>query len=118
MFNPKKTVKKAVFIVIVIVLLVIINNLLHSIYDIWSKQDLLIQAQKELSNEETKNQKLKAGLSYAQTPQFVEQEARNKLFLIKPGEQDVLVPSVSGNQVQKQDKAEIPNWQKWLNLFF
>lgn len=110
--------KKALFIVIVILLLVIINNLLHSIYDIWSKQDLLIQAQKELTKEEAKNQKLKADLSYANTPQFVEQQARNKLFLVKPGEQDVLVPSISANQVQKEDKADIPNWQKWLNLFF
>ena len=110
--------KKAFFIVIVIILLVIINNLIHSIYDIWSKQDLLIQAQKQLSEEELKNQKLKAGLSYVQTPQFVEQEARNKLFLVKPGEQDVLVSSIPSSQPQKSEKVRASNLQKWIDLFF
>lgn len=110
--------KKAFFIVIVIILLVVINNLIHSIYDIWSKQDLLNQAQKQLSQEELKNQKLKASLSYVQTPQFVEQEARNKLFLVKPGEQDVLVSSSPTSQPQKQEKVKVNNWQKWVDLFF
>ena len=79
--------KKTGFLIVVIILMLIINNLIHSIYDIWSKQDLLNQAEKQLSKEESKNQKLKADLSYVQTQQFIEEEARNKLFLVKPGEQ-------------------------------
>ena len=50
-------VKRAGFILIVIILLLIINNLLHSIYDLWHKQDLLTQAQKQLISEKLKNQK-------------------------------------------------------------
>lgn len=111
--------KKAAFIVIVIVFLLVINNLIHSIYNIWNKQDLLTQAQKELIREQEKNRKLKAELSYVQTQKFIEEEARNKLFLVKPGEQEVLLPSSSSsNQSQKRREAEIPNWQKWLKLFF
>jgi len=111
--------KKVIFIVVVVVLLVIINNLVHSIYEVWSKQDLLNQAQKELTREENKNQKLKAGLSYVKTQKFIEEEARNKLFLVKPGEQEVLLPgSSSSNQTQKKQEVQTPNWQKWLNLFF
>ena len=110
-------VKKAIFIIAVIVLLVIINNLVHSIYDIWNKQDLLNQAQKELTKEESKNQKLKAELSYVQTQKFIEEEARNKLFLVKPGEQQVLIPNKSIESSKVQEK-QIPNWQKWVNLFF
>jgi cell division protein FtsB len=109
--------KKAIFIAVVIVLLVIINNLIHSTYDIWSKQDLLNQAQKELTKEESKNQKLKAALSYVQTQGFIEEEARNKLFLVKPGEQQVLMPNkVLENQ--KKQEVQTPNWQRWLQLFF
>jgi cell division protein FtsB len=111
--------KKIIFIAVTIFLVVIINNLIHSIYDIWSKQDLLNQAQKELNRQESKNLKLKAELSYIQTPEFIEQEARNKLFLVKPGEQGVLLPSTSSsNQSQKEKEAQTPNWQKWLRLFF
>ena len=111
--------KKAAYIVVVIVLLLMINGLLHSIYDIWHKQDLVTSAQKQLDRAKLENQKLKAELSFAQTPQFLEEQAHNKLFLVKPGEQEVLIsPSLTGkNQVQKQTQ-NIPNWQQWLNLFF
>ncbi len=111
--------KKAAFILIVLILLFIINGLLHSIYDLWHKQDLLTVAQKQLTQEQLKNQKLKAGLSYVNSPQFIEEQAHDKLFLVKPGEQEVLVSPdlLNKGQVQKQTE-NIPNWQKWLNLFF
>jgi len=112
--------KKAIYIGMVIVLLLMINGLLHSIYDIWHKQDLLTSAQKQLDREKLLNQKLKGELSFAQTPQFLEEQAHNKLFLVKPGEQEVLIsPNLlkSQNQPQKQTQ-NIPNWQQWLNLFF
>lgn len=109
--------KKAVFILIVIVLLFIINGLIHSIFDTYSKKSLLTQAQKELEAEKLKNSKLKSQLSYVQTGQFIEEEARNKLFLVKPGEQHVVI---SDNLFEKnnQPKKSLPNWQQWLNLFF
>lgn len=111
--------KKAAFILIILILLFIINGLLHSIYDLWHKQDLLISAQKDLERAKMQNQKLKGDLSYVQTPQFIEEQAHDKLFLVKPGEQEVLIPAdlLDKGQAQKQVES-IPNWQKWLQLFF
>ena len=111
--------KKVIYIGIIIVLLLTINGLLHSIYDIWHKQDLLTSAQKELDREKFENQKLKGELSYAQTQPFIEEQAHNKLFLVKPGEQEVLISQTlkPENQPQKQTQ-NTPNWQKWLQLFF
>lgn len=111
--------KKAIFILIVIVLLVIINGLLHSIYDLWHKQDLLVSAQKTLDQEKLQNQNLKTSLYQAQSQQFVEEQAHDKLFMIKPGEQEVLISQdlLDKNKIQK--KADnLPNWQKWINVFF
>jgi cell division protein FtsB len=110
--------KKLVFIITVIILLLIINSLAHSTFDLWHKQDLLTRAQQELAKEQQLNQKLKAELSYAKTNQFVEEEARDKLFMAKPGEQPVLIPSdlLKPYILQKPTPA-IPNWQKWWNLF-
>lgn len=79
---------------------------------------MLTSAQKQLALEKAKNQKLKAELSYVQTDQFVEQEAHNKLFLVKPGEQEVLLPSQTAQKGATALNQRIPNWQKWLNLFF
>ena len=110
--------KKIIYIAAVIILLVLINNLSHSIYDLWHKQDLLTAAQKELELEKEKNNKLKAELSYVQSEKFIEEQARNKLFMSKPGEQDILIQK---NLIQKEkDKPKIdtrPNWQKWIDLF-
>ncbi len=111
--------KKAVFILIVIILLLIINSLIRSIFELWGKQDLLTSAQKELEAEKLKNQKLKTEFSYAKTNQFIDETAHNKLFLVKPGEQQVLISKdlILKNEAQKQ-KENLSNWQKWLNLFF
>ena len=111
--------KKAAFILIVLILLFIINGLAHSIYDLWHKQDLVTFAQKQLSEEKLQNQKLKAGLSYVKTPQFMAEQAHDKLFLVKPEEQEVLISQTLQNQNQGQKQTQnIPNWQKWLQLFF
>ena len=111
--------KKAIFIFTVIVFLIIINNLLHSIYDLWHKQDLLTSAKKELEVEKLKNSKLKGELSYVETQTFLDETARNKLFLAKPGEQQVLISKdLIKTSSEASSKANIPNWQKWWKLFF
>jgi cell division protein FtsB len=111
-------VKKIVYIAIVIVLLVVINNLIHSIYDLWHKQDLLTVAQKQLDLEKEKNKKLKAELSYVQSQTFIEEQARDKLFMSKPGEQDVLIPKSLIQPEKSKPKPDTrPNWQKWIDLF-
>jgi cell division protein FtsB len=112
------TMKKALFILIVLVLLVAINSLLHSIYDLWHKQDLLTVAQKQLDSEKLKNQKLKAQFVFSQTNQFLEEQAHNKLFLVKPGEQKVLISPDLNKIKSEQKQVKVPNWQQWLNLFW
>lgn len=110
--------KKTGFILIVIVLLLIINNLVHSIYDLWQKQSLLTEAQNQLSAEKLKNTKLKTEISKAKTSQFIDEEARNKLFLVKPGEQQVLISQDLISKSPQKQAQNLPNWQQWLNLFF
>lgn len=114
-----KYMKKIVFLAIVIALILVINNLIHSIYDLSKKQDLVVDVQKELEDEKMLNQKLKAQVSIVQSKDFIEQEARNKLFMAKPGEQPVIIPQ-NLLEGEKKEKAQdiIPNWQKWFNLFF
>lgn len=109
--------RKIIFIVIVIILIFIINDLAHSVYDIWQKKDLVAQTQKELDFQKQENQRLKSALSYSQTQEFIEKEARDKLFMIKEGEQKVLIPQESEGS-QGEWKNTDSNWRKWWNLFF
>lgn len=108
--------KKIVYIISVIVLLLIINGLARSIYDLWTKRDVVSEARKTLEQEKAENQKLKKELSRVKTKEFIEEEARNKLFLTKPNEKVVIVPVASKSAEKKE--ASKPNWQKWLNLFW
>ena len=110
--------KKVAYILIVFGLVLVINSLIHSIYNLWQKQDLVTSAQKELDKQKQLNQKLKAQIEFAQTPQFIEQQAHDKLFLVRPDQQEVLFsdkPIFSENNVKI--KESIPNWKQWLNLF-
>lgn len=111
--------RKIIFITIVVVLLLIINDLAYSIWDIWQKRDVVFQAQKTLDLEKQENQRLKSALSYSQTQEFIEKEARDKLFMIKEGEQKVLIPEESNNgDVDESIDKNDPNWKKWWSLFF
>ncbi len=109
--------KKVLFIIIVFILLAIVNDLVHSIYDIWQKKDFVTEAQRELSLQKQENQRLKSALSYSQTQEFIEKEARDKLFMVKKGEQRILLSKDSEETVGEK-KENLPNWKQWWNLFF
>ena len=88
-------------------------------YDVWQKRDFITQAQKELDFQKQENQRLKSALSYSQTTEFIEKQARDKLFMVKEGEQKVLIPQESDNSNENPPAGgNIPNWKKWWNLFF
>jgi cell division protein FtsB len=110
--------KKIIFIIIVIILLLIINDLVRSMYDIWQKKDYVTQAQNELNFQKQENQRLKSALSYSQTAEFIETEARNKLFMVKNGEKKVLFPEETESFKELSKESGDPNWKKWWNLFF
>ncbi|MBI2034358.1 MAG: septum formation initiator family protein [Candidatus Levybacteria bacterium] len=112
--------RKFVVTALFIASFLIINNLVRSIYNFWHKQDLLVSAQQELQQQKKEREKLTRELTRVKDPLFIEQEARDKLFLVKPGERIVLLPKEGledSTQSGKPKKRE-PNWKQWLVLFF
>lgn len=113
--------QRLITLLIYSVALFIIVNISRSIYSLWQKQYILgEQAQvKKLLEEE--NKELSEALSQAQSPEFVEKQAREKLNLKRPGETVVLLPKELKQveeQAQAQIEADLPNWRKWWKLFF
>ena len=56
-----------------------------------------------------------------QGEEFIEEQARNKLNLAKEGETIVILPPNVEELVgwrEENGPEELPNWQKWRNLFF
>src|SRR5258706_15956924 len=112
--------KRILYILFIILSIAIIASLINSIYTLWHKKNLLVQAQKQLVEEKKRHIELEKKLSVVKSPQFIEEEARNKLFLVKPGESELLIPSDSLPREQgavKSTKNDKPNWQQWLDLF-
>lgn len=111
--------KKILFLAALVISFIIINNLIRSIYTLWSKKDFIATAQKELDRQKQKNQSLKKQLSIVNSREFIEKEARNNLFMIMPEEQKVLI----GGEKNRENNSTLvkdadPNWRKWWNLFF
>ena len=78
---------------------------------------MVVTADNDLKREKRENEKLKQQLVLVQDENFIESEARNKLFMVKPGESGVIVPSELIQKKEKMEVENIPNWQKWVNLF-
>lgn len=112
--------KRIIFLLILILLFFIILRVSVSIYTLWHKQDVLTQAQQQLKQEQKENIFLHKQLKQVQTPQFLDEQARNKLLLVKPGESDVIIDSnllkATASAVAKP--TVMPFWQQWLRLFF
>jgi cell division protein FtsB len=112
--------KRIIFILLLIFFVFIIQNLFHSIYSLWQKQELLVNAKNELEKEQRTNQSLRQQIDSVKQPSFIEEQARDKLLLIKPGEQMVIIPKsliVSEEETKKSSVNKKPNWQQWRELF-
>jgi cell division protein FtsB len=81
----------------------------------------LDRAAEEVNNLQQDNRVLKEKLSQTQKYNFIEQMARDKLNLVKPGETVVIIPEKAIDKVLsaqiKVEEVKLPNWQGWLKLF-
>jgi cell division protein FtsB len=113
------SVKKALFIVVLIVLGFVINNLAQSIYGTWQKKNLVMKTKEGLEREKKENADLKQKLVDVNRPGFIEEEARNKLLLTKPGEEMVVMQTIAPEKTLRSSRDGVaPNWKKWIELFF
>jgi cell division protein FtsB len=105
---------------VVIIGIGLIVSLSRNIYRLLKAGDQVKLAQEKLEKLEKENQELLEKKKYYESEEFIEQEARNRLNLGKPGETVVILPpNVGQTETNLPEKPpELPNWQKWLKLFF
>lgn len=109
-----------IFIAILLVVLVL------SILKVGKELARRHQINKEIQylNQQLEDAKLNKGkldnlISYLQTDQYVEEQARLQLNLSKPGEKriDLSQSEKSANQIVNSNN-DLSNWQKWFSYFF
>lgn len=87
-------------------------------YGSWKKQDVLKEAEIALREEKMRYKELQEKLKQAKSLQFIEREARDKLFLVKENEQELIIPQTSPLSSPSAEKHQIPAWKQWLTLLF
>lgn len=110
-------IKKAAFAVLIIILVLVLRSRVISLTSTFNRTDMLSSLQEELSAKKQGNAYLKEKLFIAKTDEFVEEEARTKLGMVREGEKIVGDRKIEAKKVEIE-KPELQNWQKWQNLFF
>jgi cell division protein FtsB len=120
--STEKSVRHRLFRIIVILIgLVLVINLSRNILKLLKAGDRISLAERKLAELEKKNQQLAEQKEYYQSEDFVEQEARNKLNMARPGEAIVILPpnvkELLGKTESKSTSGSA-NWEMWWKLFF
>lgn len=111
--------RKLIAIIILAFEAYLIITLSRSVWELWHKRDEYSQIQARVAQLKEENNRRQSEARYAQTPQFIEKEAREKLNLVKPDETVVIIPqNVLREATASAEVTPIPNWQQWLRLFW
>lgn len=116
-----KLVARAISFTITLIGLGLIINLSRDISRLWRAGEQVKLVEEKAQKLKEEQQKLVQKKAYYQSEEFIEEEARNKLNMAKPDETVVILPpNVSQILGRKEETSipEIPNWQRWWNLFF
>lgn len=115
-------IKRISFIATIVIVGLIIYNLLSQILEALKSGDRLSSEAETLYQLEAKNRQLKKKLEEIKSPDFVEQQARNKLGLGKPGETVIIIPQEAIEEVlatsSAQEENRLPNPLGWWRVFF
>lgn len=99
----------------------LVINFSRDIIRLLKNRERIDQAKEKLQKTETEHQQLKMQKNSFQTEEFIEREARNKLFMGKEGEVVVLLPeelkALEEEKLEVEEK-ELSIWRQWLELFW
>ena len=115
-------IKKLGTIAIISIVLILAYKIILQINDALKSGDRLSSQAETVYELEKANKEIKKKLSEAESPEFIEEEARNKLGLGKNGEVIVIIPDKTLKQVMEGSSSakpvRLPNYQGWLKVFF
>ena len=106
---------------IIILGISLIVNLSRDILRLLKAADQVKLAEQKVEELKTEKEKLVKKKEYYQSAEFIEEEARNRLNMARPGETIVVLPAnieELASRRQRSQTPDLPNWEKWWRLFF
>jgi cell division protein FtsB len=113
--------KKLILGLIIIIVLIIAYNLIRQIMEAVKSGERLSESAEAVYKLEIKNKELKEKLTQIKSPEFLEEEIRNRLGFAKPGETIVVIPQEKLKLIlgaSASAEIRLPNWLGWLKVFF
>lgn len=92
-------------------------RLATNVWRLWRAGDRIKQAEEEVKKQEQENQTLQKKLAEVQSPEFIEREAKDKLGLVREGEEIVVLPPQNSISNTQYPISNDPNWKKWWKLY-
>lgn len=115
-------IRKVVILAITGLVLIVFYNLITQISDSLRSSERLAAQAETVNKLELESRLLKEKLNNTESPEFIEEQARNKLGLSKSGETIVIIPDEKLKQVliasESAEEVRLPNWQGWLKVFW
>ena len=104
--------------IIFIFLIALCVNLVNSWWRLYQRGDIIKEAEDNLLEVSEKQEELKRNLAKAQSTQFIEKQARDKLNLSREGETLIILPPITPIiEITPTITPAYANWEKWVNLF-
>lgn len=114
--------KTLIVIFLVIFSIFILISLARQISEALTSGKRLDHQVEEVSKLQMENRQLKEKLSFVRDFNYIEEIARNKLNLAKPGETVVVIPDQAIknllNSEKKFEEEKVAYWEGWMRLFF
>jgi len=101
---------------VVLYLLYVVSKTMYQSYQVRKEVDDL---KTSIAETQLSNKQLSEQIVYYQSASYQEKIARERMGLMKPGENVIVIlPEEKPKEVVKDPDDGLPNYQKWWNFFF
>lgn len=122
--HRKFSFKTIISLLLIIFLLWLFFSLTRSFWNTVNSQGRVIKEREQIESLKSEVAQLKERKGYLESDDFLEEEGRNKLGLVKEGEKVLVLPEDIIEEIQNQvlsteieSTGDIPVWRQWY-LFF
>ncbi len=105
----------------VLITIFLITNSVRKILSFQSTVQQVSSEEAKLEKLRRENEDLKRELEYKKSQRFAEEEIRNKLGLVREGEEVFVIPRERDEdeyEAIRESRGNLPNWKKWQRLIF
>jgi cell division protein FtsB len=110
--------KKIVLAFIFIFTLWLIFSVARQVYSLFKAGERVSQAEQKLSQLKLEEESLRKELTFRESEEFIEKEARDKLGLAKEGETIAILPKKLQEEPQPKETPQVSNLSRWFQRLF